>query len=65
MEEKQELLQYLSIVEMKLQSLIQDIKNIKSRLEPVQMRNTNNNAPTFFTALQADDDAFGNVSNGF
>lgn len=43
-----ELVEYLAIVEQKLQSLLQDIRNIKSRIEERHI-------PTFFTALTSDD----------
>lgn len=56
MNETAELLEYLSIVEMNLQRLMQDIRNIRSRLQATQQTRTTQQ-PTFFTALQADDDA--------
>lgn len=51
MNEKQEILDYLKIVEMKLASLTQDIKNIRDRLEPKKQGSN----PTFFDALRGDD----------
>ena len=51
-----DLIEYLAIIELKLQYLMQDIKNIKSRLEQqapsplLQFHQV-----SFFTALQADD----------
>jgi len=55
----QELIEYLRIVEMKLQSLMQDIQNIRNRLD-----NTAPHTPlirchqlNFFNALQAEDNA--------
>ena len=51
MNEKQELIEYLRIVEMKLGTLTQDIKNIRDRLEPKKQDNN----PTFFDALRGDD----------
>ena len=43
-----EILEYLQIVEMKLRSLIQDIQNIRCRLEESKR-------PTFFSALRIED----------
>lgn len=51
MNEKQEILEYLRIVEMKLANLMQDIKNIRDRLEPKPRVSQ----PTFFDALTSDD----------
>ena len=51
-----ELLEYLLIVEMKTLALLHDIRNIKSRFEvPQTPRLANNQAPTFFDALSAED----------
>jgi hypothetical protein len=51
-----ELLEYLVIVEIKLQALLQDIRNIRNRIElPQTPRVANAQAPTFFDALRAED----------
>ena len=53
---KAEILEYLSIIEMKVQSILRDISNIRGHLE-----NTNQQRPSeqrelnFFSALTADD----------
>ena len=51
-----ELIQYLEIVEMKLRSLMQDIQNIKERLEPKAKSSAPHVAPTFFDACRGEDD---------
>ena len=51
-----ELAEYLNIVEMKLYGLIQDIKNIRSRLEHENPTRTTGK-PTFFDALKSEDSA--------
>jgi predicted glycosyltransferase len=63
-----ELLEYLRVVEMKLQDLIQDVRNIRERLESKsaneQRATTRNVTTTFFNALQADDDNNNQANNG-
>lgn len=57
MNEKQELLEYLAVVEMKIQSLLRDIRNIKGRLQDDEVtRRADQRELNFFTACQADDD---------
>lgn len=53
MNETAEIIEYLRIVERKLQSLMQDIRNIRNRLrvDPDHQQT----APTFFSALSAED----------
>jgi len=55
----EELIEYLRIIEMKLQSLMQDIQNIRDRLEhPVHVPLVRCHRASFFTALQADDNNY-------
>lgn len=57
MNEKQELLEYLSILEMKLASLQRDIRNIRERLEDCDVtRKAEQRELNFFTACRAEDD---------
>ena len=49
-----ELREYLAIVEQKLLSLMQDIRNIRDRLEP-QTPQRRPEAPNFFDALSGED----------
>lgn len=68
MNEKQELRDYLSIVDMKILSLQQDVKNIRSRLtaleSPKQPAGVKRSikpvkqTPTFFEGLQAEEMAW-------
>lgn len=50
-----ELREYLSIIEMKLQSLLRDIRNIRERLNDTPTRR-NQEQLNFFQALSVDDD---------
>jgi len=52
-----ELAEYLNIIEMKLNGLIQDIKNIRSRLSEPENPTRASGRPSFFDALKSDDDA--------
>lgn len=63
MNEKQELLEYLAVVEMKIQSLLRDIRNIKGRLQDDEVtRRADQRELNFFTACQAEDSV---AENGF
>ena len=58
MNEKQELLEYLAIIEMKIQSLLRDIRNIKGRLQDDEVtRKVEQRELNFFTACKAEEDA--------
>ena len=51
-----EILEYLAIVEVKLIALLQDVRNIRERLEtPSTPRVSNPQAPTFFDELSSED----------
>lgn len=57
MNEKQELLEYLAIMEMKLAALQRDIRNIRGRLQDCELvKRAEQRDINFFTACQADDD---------
>jgi len=57
MNEKQELLEYLSIIEMKLLALHRDIRNIRGRLQDCELtRRAEQRDLNFFTALRSEDD---------
>lgn len=59
MNEKQELLEYLGVLEMKLASLQRDIRNIRGRLEDCDVeRRQHQQAINFFTACKSEDDDF-------
>lgn len=50
-----EILEYLAIVEAKIATLLQDVRNIRERLEaPSTPRLSNPQAPTFFDALSSE-----------
>lgn len=59
MNEKQELLEYLGVLEMKLSSLQRDIRNIRGRLEDCDLVRKQEQRPlNFFTACRSEDDDF-------
>jgi hypothetical protein len=59
MNEKQELLEYLGVLEMKLASLQRDIRNIRGRLEDCELVRKQEQKPlNFFTACKSEDDDF-------
>lgn len=58
MNDKQEVLEYLSILEMKLASLQRDIRNIRGKLEDCEVtKKAEQRELNFFTACKGDDDA--------